>query len=123
MWIGAGDVALLPLGRLADVEHDGLAALAQRVGFGRRDLGDLGAGLPQEVGVGLRHGGAVSGGRQATAGRGGAKGRAVGAGPTARAVDESAGDHAGRRHLQRPGCAAPHEAASAGAARRSSSRT
>ena len=52
----ARKVALLPLARLADVDERRRATLADEVGFGRRDLFDLAAGLLEEVGVGLWHG-------------------------------------------------------------------
>ena len=53
--LGAGDVALLPLGRLADVDERGraLREVGHLLGC---DFSDLGAGLLEEVGVGLRHG-------------------------------------------------------------------
>ena len=47
---GAGDVALLPLGRLSDVD-DGRVAGRQGIDLLRGDLADLGAGLAQEVRV------------------------------------------------------------------------
>ena len=52
---GAGQVALLPLGRLADVD-DGGGAGGEGIDLLRGDFSDLGAGLAKEVRVGLRHG-------------------------------------------------------------------
>ena len=69
---GAGQVALLPLGRLADVD-DGRGARGEGVDLLRADFPDLGAGLAKEVRVGLRHGAMGSGGRRA--GRRSAPGR------------------------------------------------
>ena len=48
-------MALLPLGRLADVD-DGGGAGGEGVDLLRGDFSDLRARLAQEVGVGLRHG-------------------------------------------------------------------
>ena len=61
---GAGQVALLPLGRLADVD-DGRGARGEGVDLLGGDFTDLRAGLAQEVRVGLRHGWMGSGGRRA----------------------------------------------------------
>ncbi len=97
--LGAGDVALLPLRRLADVDDRGRA-----VGEGGhllwRDFSDLVAGLPEEVGVGLRHGLSGSDGSTGWLARGGQGGMGcgggVGGGPGA-----AAGAQAGSLHLQR----------------------
>ena len=106
---GAGDVALVPLGRLADVDHRDGPALAERVGLGGRHLADAASSLLEKLGVGLRHGwgGAPVGRRAAdgTAGRGsgrvrrGMRVRQAGRRRDARGRCEPA--QAGRRHAQR----------------------
>jgi hypothetical protein len=53
--LGARDVALLPLGRLADVDDRGGSAVERGDLLGA-DFADLRAGFAQEIGVGLRHG-------------------------------------------------------------------
>ena len=95
--LGAGDVALLPLGRLADVDDRGRARGEGGDLLGR-DFTDLGAGLAEEVGVGLRHGvvglRVVDGlARSWRPGRGGRMGEGW---PGA-----AAGGQAGSLHLQR----------------------
>jgi len=51
---GRGQVALLPFGRLADVD-DGGVAVGQGIDLLRRQLADLRARLTQEVGIGSWH--------------------------------------------------------------------
>ena len=62
--VGAGQVALLPLGRLADVD-DRRGARGEGIDLLRADFSDLGTRLAKEVGVGLRHGWMGSGVRRA----------------------------------------------------------
>ena len=93
---GAGQVALLPLGRLADVDDRG-GARGEGVDLLRADFSDLGACLAEEVGVGLRHGWMGSGVRQA--GRRGCQGGERGV-RGVRWIGTSR-RQAGARHLQR----------------------
>jgi hypothetical protein len=51
---GAGDVALVPLVAVADVDEDGRLRLAQLGGVGHADLVDLALHLLQELAIG-RH--------------------------------------------------------------------
>ena len=93
---GAGQVALLPLGRLADVD-DRRRAGGQGVDLLGGDFSDLRAGLAEEVGVGLWHGMWDSGVRRAGAGRAPGRWGFRGRAPRPMASRRQAGG----RHLQR----------------------
>ena len=85
-----GQVALLPLGVLADVDDEGVAALAEEVRFGGTDLANLRASLAEEVGIGHWHG--IRWLRER---------RAAADGDRANGVDERSRPQAGALHVQR----------------------